>query len=456
MRQPDSAIACLVLLAAVAAACAALAKDGRATTIALAICQTFSVIWLAALSWSRRRAWATVGVLVAAAWTATFLVSSWIYVISPGLLDVGSATHALAVVELSLVCLIGGMALYPRRSSTAAPSYVQVIPTALKPRIVAAWCVAGLLGLAVVLESGGGPLHYLKNLSNEGSLERGKTYFVVLALGLLFAAQATACARWSCGRRLGSTQVFAVLIALGLVALLGARLFIAAALVELGLCYALVRRRPRLRVLVPALVVGAALLIFGLGAVKRYSNYQGTHPGVHISFAHYLRTVAVSEMPTAYANNYADGVRLIALGLIVVPSYAPPEYGKELIRLALQAIPHSWRPNVATAPAIKAAFYPAGGYAYAQPLQLVSYLQLSFPGVVLAFFLLGAVIAELDRRLARPRTLRLSTLLALLALAVDVPEFLRAASGTADSVYAISLLLFWLVVRSSERTTIAA
>jgi hypothetical protein len=43
-----------------------------------------------------------------------------------------------------------------------------------------------------------------------------------------------------------------------------------------------------------------------------------------------------------------------------------------------------------------------------------------------------------------------STLLALLALTVDVAAFLRDALGSADAVGALALLLLWLVARTSE------
>jgi hypothetical protein len=441
----------LVLLSGIAAAAAAVFDAERPTMFALVLCQTFSVVWLGRLTWSKTRQWATVGVLVSAAWTLTFLASSWIYSVSPGLLDIGSPTQALAIVELSLLCLIGGLALSPRSMSDQPGSeYVQVLPTTLRPRILALWCLLGLLALAVFFHSSGGVVHYLKNLSNEGGLSRGKTYFEILALALLFAVQVGVCARWSVGKRLNALQMGATILGLALVALLGARLFIAIALVELALFYALVRRRPRLRRLVPTLLITAILVIFGLGAIKRYSNYRSAHPGVHTTFGHYLRTAAVHELTTAYANNYADGVRLIALGRVTVPAYAQPEFGKEFLRLLLQPIPYPWRPNVSTALAIKAAFYPSTSTAYAQPLQLVSYLQFSLPGVVFAFFLVGAAIAELDRQLTGQRLFRVSTLLVLLALTVDVAAFLRDALGTADAVAVLSLLLLWLVARTCE------
>jgi len=441
----------LILLSGAVAAATALVGDERPTTLVLVVCQTLSVIWLGRLSWSRARQWATVGMLVAAAWTLTFLASSWIYSLSPGVLDVGHPTQALAIVELSLLCLIGGLALSSRSLPEPGSTYVRVMPTTLRLRILALWCLAGLLGLIVFFHSSGGVIHYLKNLNQEGSLARGKTYFEILALALMFAAQLVVCARWSAAERVKRHEAVAAMLGLALVALLGARLFIAMALVELVLFYALVRHRPRLRYLVPSLLVTVVFVIFGLGAIKRYSDYQALHPGAHTTFGHYLRTAAVHELTTAYANNYADGVRLIALGRVTVPAYADPEFGKEFLRLLLQPIPYPWRPNVSTAPAIKAVFYPSTTYAYAQPLQLVSYLQFSLPGVVLAFFLVGAAIAELDRQLAKRHVFRVSTLVALLALAVDVPVFLRDALGQADALAALALLLLWLVVRTSEQ-----
>jgi len=426
----------------------------------LAVLQTALVAWLATLGWTSERTWARAGVIVAAAWIPTFLISSWIYAVNPSLLDIGPPNRALATVDLSLVCFIAGYAGLlrgagggrdePARGATAP--YVQMREVRLSRRWVITWVAVGCLGFCLIFAVTGGPVHFIRNVSKEGSLTRGRTYFIAAALALVFIAQVAACARWARGAALSRWLIAGLAGALLLVATLGARELLAVPLVELALYYGLVRRRLSVRVGLPLLLAGALVIVVGLGMVKRYGNYVQTHPGTHVGRLEFLYTKGPSDFISSYASNSADGVRLIALGERTVPRYAPPEYGKEALRLLLQPLPSGIRPLVPTAPAIEAAIYPSPLYAYAQPLQLVSYLQFLYPGVVVAFLILGAATAKLEQSLAAPGAVRRpSTLLLLVALTVQVPAVLRSASAAAIAVTVIQVLGVWAVARTSER-----
>lgn len=454
------------VLGMIAAGCgassASLAAAGqeRAVTYMLAVLQTVLVAWLGALGWTAERTWARVGVIVALAWIPTFLISSWIYAVNPSLLDVGSPNGAVATVDLSLVCLIAGYAWPPLRrkgdagtpAATATAPYVAVRPATLGRRWALAWVAVGCLGFAVIFAVTGGPVHFIENLSNEGSLTRGRTYFVAAALAVVWIAQVTACLRWSRGAALSARLIAGLVVALGLAATLGARELLAVPLAVLVLYYALVRRRLSVRAGLPVLLAGALVLVVGVGMVKRYGNYVATHPGTHIGRLEYLFTKGPGDFASSYAGNTADGVRLVALGEQTVPRHAPPEYGKEALRLLLQPIPSGIRPKISTAPAIEAAIYPSPVDSYAQPLQLVSYLQFLYPGLVVAFLVLGAAAAKLERSLVvgqAPR--RPSTVLFLVALSIQVPAFLRSASSGAVAVALIQVIGLWAVARSTER-----
>ncbi|MGI8802553.1 MAG: hypothetical protein ACR2KV_10320 [Solirubrobacteraceae bacterium] len=421
----------------------------RPAQYALVIAQTASLVWLARLGWSRTRSWATAAVFVAAAWVPTFLVASWIYAIDPSLLDVAAPTASLALVDLSLLALIAGFLLWPRRASSAGAAHVEVAPAQPDRRTMVAWSITGLAGLAVVFQAAGGPLNYLRNINHEGSLTQGKTYFVVLALAFLYVAQLVVYLRWSRGLRMNAAAAAGLLAAMVLVGVLGTRLVLAVALAQMILFHSLTRPRLRLRVLALPVLAAALVITLVVGAVKRYSSYQSSHP--HTTLVHYLTAVAPGQIPVAFANNYADGVRLMALSVVTVPRHADYEYGKEALRLLIQPLPHSLRPVIEPAPGLKAALYPGGGYVYAQPVQVVSYLQFGLPGVVLAFVLLGVLVAEFDFRLAVLRRIRPSTLVLITAVIVEVLATLRGASSPSDAFAVSTLLVMYAVSRTSER-----
>ncbi len=323
--------------------------------------------------------------------------------------------------------------------------------TSLEPRWVVAWLVLGVLGFAVLFSTTGGPIHFIRNLSNEGAMTRGRTYFIFAGMALVWVPQAMICARWFSGRAAGWPLLGAMALALVLTATLGARELLAVPLIELALFYWTVRRQISGRTAAAVFAVALLVIVFVVGMVKSYGNYVAQHPGTKVSRLDFMFTKGPADFAHSYAINTADGVALIGLGEHVVPAHAPPELGKEFLRLALQVIPSSARPKLHTAPAIAAAIYPSTTDVYAQPMQLVAYLQFELPGVIVAFLLVGAAAAEIDRRLLSRAHYRLSTLLLLVALATAVSMLLRnaAAPATADTI--VEVVGIWAVARTAER-----
>ena len=434
-------------------------------TYALAAAQTALVGVLIAVSWSRERAWAQAGVIAAGTWTLIFLIPSWIFAADPGLFTTGSRNGAIATADLSLLCFIVGYAAWRHlpaltgrrgralgRDEGTPPLLAVGQETSLEPRWVAAWLLLGVLGFAVLFSTTGGPIHFIRNLSNEGAMTRGRTYFIFAGMALVWVPQAVICARWFSGRAAGWPLLGAMTLALVLTATLGARELLAVPLIELALFYWTVRRKISGRAAAVGSAVAVVLIVFVVGMVKRYGNYVAEHPGTKVSRLDFMFTKGPSDFAHSYAINTADGIALIGLGEHVVPAHAPPELGKEFLRLALQVIPSSARPKLHTAPAIADAIYPSTTDVYAQPMQLVAYLQFELPGVIVAFLLAGAAAAEIDLRLLSRTRYRLSTLLLLVALATAVSMLQRngAAPATADSI--VEVVGIWAVARTAERS----
>jgi hypothetical protein len=429
-------------------------------TYALAGIQTALVAVLIVLSWSRERAWARAGVVAAGTWTLIFLIPSWVFAADPSLLTVGSRSGAIATVDLSLFCLIvgygarryGPLRRRPSGVSQEVLRLANVRATTLDRRWLIAWFALGVFGLAVLFSTTGGPIHYVDNLSSEGAMTRGKTYFIFAGIAIVWVPQTMICARWVRGSAAGWPLLVAVTVTVVIVATIGARELVAVPLLELALFYWIVRRRISGRVAAAACIVALFLVVFVFGMVKRYGNYLIQHPGTHIGRLDFLVTKGPGDFARSYSVNTADGVLLIALGEHIVPSQAPPELGKEFLRLGLQVLPSSIRPTLSTAPAIKAAIYPSTTNSYAQPLQLVAYLQFELPGVVVAFLLIGAAAAEIDHLLVSRSRYRLSTLLLLVALATALSLLVRDADAGETAGALIQVVGLWAVARTAERT----
>jgi hypothetical protein len=434
-RVWSPAVAVPSVFAAGAAACAVvaigfvLASSDRGLAFALVAAQTAGLAWLARLGWARGGRWASATFVTAMAWAPLLLVPSWVYAIDPGLLETTTApAQPLALVDLSLFALIGGVLIVRASGRATLPAAPIEISDAhsQSTRALIAWGVFGLACLVALMALNGGPVAYVTHQDKSTQLNRGLFYLIWGVLFLRFAPLAAVASRWARGLSAGWPLLAYLVAGCGIVVVTGSRAFIAVAAVQALLVFALLRRMPRLRSVLPAALLVGVLLVFGLGAFKRFQAYNRLHPTHQRSFPNYVAEVAPREALGAYVNNYADNVSLIGLARRIVPTAASYEYGKGMLRLLLKPIPSPLRPRVSEAPAIRSAFDPPGGFAYAVPLQATAYIELGLPGIVLAFLLVGALLAALDRRLARRRQRNLASFLVLVTVTVQVPVLLRA------------------------------
>ena len=414
---------------------------------AFAAAQTLGVAWLFTESYDDHRKWATAGCVTAAAWTVTFVVPAWIYVADPSLLSAEESSKATAIVTASLFSTLIGIFCIGRFSSrTPHSARIAIEPAALRRGRLLACAVAGVLAISLLFALNGGPIAWVTNLDKTGEMAAGLTYVIFVGLAIKFAAVVAICQRWAEGRSLDPPLIGFLVGAMLVISLLGARAFLAFTFAELLLFYVLVRRPMALKTVLPAGIAVTLLLIFGLGTIKRYQTFREATPASDPGFVDYATHRAIRELPSAYANNYADGLRLVATAERIVPDQADYEYGKVALRLAAQPIPRPLRPKVSTDLPLKRAFEPPGGNQFAIPLQAVSYIQFGLVGVVLAGLMIGLLIGQLDRWLLRRRA-TMPVLLALIAAAVQVPFLLRAGipRGLAVSVFEVAGL--WAVAK---------
>jgi hypothetical protein len=387
------------------------------------------------------RGWATANAATGAAWALLFLVPCAVYTVAPHYLAGYDVASALAVVDVSLLAMLAGYRLGLGAGPLRARGpLVAVWRTPVLPRRAAGWFVVGLIALGVLMAHAGGPRAYLSRLDQTAGLNAGLFYVVAVALALRFGPSAIATLRWAGGAPLGRAGIATVAAGLGLLLLTGARAFMAVGLAQLLLTFALVRRRPSLRRLAPVALVAGLVLVFGVGAVKRHQSYNAQHPGAPLSLAAYLWHVAPGTTVDAYVNNYVDTVRLVAMAHRVVPAQAPFEGARPLEMLLLKPIPSGLRPAVARDPQIRRGFVPAGGFTYAEPLQVTAYLAGGPAAVVVAFVLVGVGLSRLDRWLTRDRPRHPAALAAAVAAAVQVPVLLRSGLPDGAAFFGVEVL----------------
>jgi hypothetical protein len=377
--------------------------------------------------WRIGRGWASANFITGAAWLVLFLGPCVIYAVAPRYLTGLNVIGAVAVVNLSLFGLLAGYMLSaPRGRSRAATRQIAIRSPQEKPGRAAACFAAGLLGLAVLFAHAGGPFAYLSRLDATAGLNSGLFYVVAIALALRFSPFAVVFLRWARGARVGPRGWAFVAAGLGLLMLTGARSFVAVGAVQLIFASLLLRGRPSLVRTLPVAVITTLVLVFGVGTIKRHQTYNVQHPRDRMSLIAYAEDVAPYTAVDAYANNYVDTVRLVAVARAVVPHLAPYEGARPIVELALKPIPSTIRPAITRNSAISRVFDPHGGYAYATPLQVTAYLAGGPIAVALVFVLVGFAVGRLDEWLAQPALRSPAAAAAAIALAVQVPVMLRS------------------------------
>lgn len=429
-------------------------RSDKSVLILLAVAQTLGIFWFALEGAGAIRGWRTATFLLSATWVPLFLVATWAYVISPGLLaDVApSPEPAVATLNLALFAMITAWLVLGGRDTIDRPRtlLVEVDPQQLDQRWLVTWIAVGILGLSMFMTLTGGPLDYLAHLNQSGRRSTGLVYVVWLALALKYGALTRLSHYWATGEGQRRKIVLLVSVVLVLLGLFGQRAFLALMLAQAILLYTLIRKPLSLWFIGPVTVLLIAVITFAVGAIKRYQGYEDSQSTPKPGFVHYLEKRAPHEVLSAYVNNYADGVRLIARGRALVPHDADYEKGRGLERLALQPIPSFIRPQVHVAKPLRPLLESSGGYGYALPIPLAAYVEFGLVGVVLGGVLVGAALVAADRGLGRDHQ-PLSRLLVLTALAVEIPACLRSSLPRGVSFAALDLLGMWIVARTSLR-----
>jgi hypothetical protein len=445
-----TAAAATVLVTLSAALADVLGASTGTVIVLLALAQTSAVAWLIVRSMDRERRWATAGVVLAGGWILTFLVPTWIYVLDPGLAAGLPVADGIRISTVALLSLVAGADLLslvrPSRDHTSSQSACMQ-PVTLSHRWLIAWVTVGLAAMGLLFGLNGGPVKWITNLDKVGAMAEGLTYLIGVALVIKHAAVVALAHRLRERGRVDAQSIALAAAAVLILIPLGARLFIAVLLVEVLLLYALIVGPPRLRVLLPVGVLCTVVLIFGFGTVKRYQTFRAANPALDQGFVDYAKDRAIGETGAAYANNYADGIRLTAQARDLVPDRVGYEYGEAFARLALQPIPSPFRPEVAREPALERVLGERNGNAHAVPLQAEGYVQFGVPGVLIIFTLVGIGVGCLERAMRR-NALALPGLITLVAIVVQVPFILRTGIPLGVAVAGLDVIGTYVVART--------
>jgi hypothetical protein len=448
-RAPQIGAQELLLVTSAALTAAALTLADQAAGLLMSAAQTAVLGSLFVRAVRGRRGWRSAELVVATAWSVLFTVPCWLYAIDPDLLDIGTPARATLIVNIALYAYLLGLML---RSPTGPPvdGPISVSPMRPQERILIAWWLFGFAALAAVLLRHGDPLDYLTHLDRSAALNLGAFYLVAMALVMRFAALAWAAGSWSCGQRLDRRAVALAVAGTVLIGLTGGRLFVAVALADFLLLYVLLRRPIRLRRVVPYVLAIGILIVFGIGTLKRHQGYNATHPAAEVGLLRYATHQAPSEFASAYANNYADGVRLVAIADHLVPRAADWEGGRALVEMALKPLPRSIRPALDRQDVLQQAFNPTEEYAYAMPLIATAFLAGGLLVVFSVSLITGALVGWLDRRLASD-TLSARSAAVLVVAIVSFPSVMRSGIPAGVVLLLVDVVGIWVVARTGLR-----
>jgi hypothetical protein len=373
-----------------------------------------------------------------------FVAASAVYFVMPMALAFTDGTAPSSVAPILLVavanlCFIAAHEALPlilRRARQVRNFSAAIAPRfhLLVPRLRATTLLASYLGVAVVASGvfygTVGGLDYLCHLNVTGATTTGMTYFLWGMLLPKTAALAALPSRARFGVPFGFIVAYTVL-AVCLVLLTGARIFLLVAMIQAALIYHLAIRRLR------TIEVGAFLAVL-LAVAVLYGEYRiesGTAACAGVSLPPMTivlpgleppgdpsetRTAAppaaVPAPPAAvpasppvptflerlqvkatnpqylrdrYTKNFADALDVFRRIYAIVPSRADYLGGSSFARLLLQPIPRALRPAVPPPPeAITAEFTSPGGANVFQ-LWAEAYLNFGPPGVVIVALIAG-------------------------------------------------------------------
>lgn len=429
------------VLVALAVASVPAGERLRSGLLATMIC--VAVVWFA-LEIRARPGRSPAAWILAAALAALVALPALLLAADPGsLVDPGAPlSDALLLHTVGVLALIAGWAMAAGRgggsADAAATPVAQPGPSRIRIAVAIAVPVVSLIAFMAAV---GGPTEYFGNLDRTGELTAGLTYLIWGVLGAKYAALALAARRWAAGLPAGLPVLAALVLALLAIAVVGARLLVMVAVLQI--CVAWLVTHPSARTPArPALAVVAVLgLTFvGLGELRRW---QGLETGR--SFPTYFVEQGIPNFRLTYVNQYADAVRLASLARDVVPGQTSYEYGREFLRIALQPIPGPIRPQVERAEPLRAAFTGDEGNANALTLPVVGYLQFGLIGVLAFAATVGAAAGWIDARLRRRATPPL--LLALCAAAVCLAMIFRGSLVNAVAFMGMDVIGFYVAAR---------
>ena len=438
-----------LLLASAGLTAAGLVAAGQGAALLFAAAQAALLGGLLVRALRRPLGWRSAEFVVAVAWGLLFTVSCWLYAVDGGLLDQGTPARAALIVNVALYAYVLGL-LLRSAPGAALEGTLTVAPMEPRPRVLAAWWLLGFAALAVLLLRHGNPLDYLSRLDRTAALNLGAFYLVALAFLIRFASLAWAAGRWSRGEPLEPIAIALAIAGTILIGLTGARLFVVIALVDFLLLYVLLRRPIALRRVAPYALAAGILIVFGVGTIKRYQGYNATHPDARVTFTHYATKQAPPELADAYANNYVDSVRLIAISDRLVPRSADWEGARPLLELAVKPLPRPIRPSIARQPVLKQTFAPSEEYAYAMPLVATSFLAGGILVVVLASLGAGLLVGALDRRMTAASA-SASTIAVVVVAIVSFPSVLRGGVPAGVTYFLVDVIGMWVVARTGLR-----
>ena len=443
VRARDAATWLLIVSGCLTAA--GLAAAGQTAALLLVAAQTALLGSVVVRALRGRLGWRSAEFVAAVAWGLLFTVSCWLYALDGGLLDQGTPARAVLIVNVALLAYLVGLLLVsrcgPRVRGTLA-----IAPAQPRPRVLTAWWLLGFVALAALLLRHGNPLEYLSRLDRTAALNLGAFYLVALAFLMRFAPLAWAAGRWSRGEPLEPAAIVLAVAGTVLIALTGARLFVAIALADFLLLYVLLRRPLRLRRVAPYALATAVVIVFGVGTLKRFQGYNATHPDAQVGFVDYATQRAPSELADAYANNYVDSVRLVAISDRLVPRSADWEGARPLLELAVKPLPRPIRPGIDRQAVLQQTFAPSEEYAYAMPLVATSFLAGGILVVILVAAGTGALVAALDRRLAGTSSAVTATV--VVVAIVSFPSVLRGGVPAGATYFLVDVIGMWVVART--------
>jgi hypothetical protein len=423
-----------------AAALAVSNEDLKAAIVATLVAATTA--WIVADGRVACGSWVSSRVLLGGVLLFLVALPAFMLAARPSLFAGGAVplTPGLVVLLVGNLSILSGASLAPRLAGTPDGGVTPAWHPVRGRRVLVVWALSAL-ALVLFLTAAGGAEDYLSNLDLTAKSTAGLTYLIWGVLLAKYASFATLAHRWQSGGRVDRRLIAAVALSFVFVALVGTRLLLLVALVQVCLVFLLIRKPSRLprRTLVLVALIGVVTLV-GLGELRRWQG-AGSDAG---SFPSYLVDRGIPNLPGTYVNQYADSVRLSILVRGVVPAHADFEFGRELLRVALQPVPGPLRPKIERSPALNAAFSsPSGGNAL--PLPVVGFIQGGVPGIVLFCAAIGLGAGLID--LLFSRQLGLPALLSTVGAATGLVIVFRGSLAQGVAFALMDVVGFYAVSR---------